>query len=125
MQDSRSSSRWKGLPTLLRAARKRAGITTVRAAEALDVRRPAIWEMEHGKRRVSAEELAKLADLYDVSATWLLERASSRARDDRAELAAQELARMSDADLDRLSAAIKIVRERRSPVLNMPGIGQR
>ena len=112
---------WKGLPTLLRDARKRAGITTVQAAEALDVRRPAISELEHGKRKVSAEELGKLADLYGVSVTWLLGRASNAARDDRAELAAQVLATMSDAQLDRLSAAIKIVRERRSPLLNMPG----
>ncbi len=114
-------SPWKGLPTLLRDARKRAGITTVEAAEVLDIRRPAIWEMEHGKRKVSAEELDKLAELYGVSVTWLLGRTSSAARDDRAELAAQELAKMSDAQLDRLSAAIKIVRERRSPLFNMPG----
>jgi len=90
-------------------------------AEALEVRRPAISEIEHDKRKVSAEELGKLADLYGVSATWLLERASSAARDDRAELAAQVLAGMSDAQLDRLSAAIRIIRERRSPLLNMPG----
>lgn len=109
------------MPTLLRDARERAGITTVEAAEALDVRRPAISEIEHGKRRVSAEELGKLADLYGVSVTWLLERASSAARDDRAELAAQVLAGMSDAQLDRLTAAIRIVRERRSPGLNMQG----
>ncbi len=119
--NSKSRSSWKGLPTLLRAARKRAGITTVQAAEELDVRRPAISEMENGKRKVSAEELATLADLYGVSATWLLKRASSAARDDRAELAAQALANMSDAQLDRLSVAIKIVRERRSSLLNMPG----
>ncbi|MBA2272547.1 MAG: helix-turn-helix transcriptional regulator [Actinobacteria bacterium] len=56
-------------------------ITTVQAAEALDVRRPAISELEHGKRKVSAEELGKLADLYGVSVTWLLGRASNAARD--------------------------------------------
>ncbi|MDQ3661193.1 MAG: helix-turn-helix transcriptional regulator [Actinomycetota bacterium] len=121
MTTLRSRAPWKGMPTLLRDARERAGITTVEAAEALDVRRPAISEIEHGKRRVSAEELGKLADLYGVSVTWLLERASSAARDDRAELAAQVLAGMSDAQLDRLTAAIRIVRERRSPGLNMPG----
>ena len=121
MPTPRARAPWKGLPTLLRDARERAGITTVEAAEALEVRRPAIWEIEHDKRKVSAEELGKLADLYGVSATWLLERASSAARDDRAELAAQVLAGMSDAQLDRLSAAIRIVRERRSPLLNTPG----
>lgn len=115
-----SRSSWRGLPTLLRAARERAGVTTVAAAQALNIRRPAISEIENGMRKVSAEELAKLADLYGVSANWLLERSSTSARDDRAELAAQVLAKMSDAELDRLSHAIRIVRERRGRSLNLP-----
>jgi transcriptional regulator with XRE-family HTH domain len=102
------------LPGRLRAARKHAGVTTVAAASALGIRRPAISEIEHGKRKVSAEELAKLAGLYGVSVTWLLERVSTKATDERATLAAQALAGMSDAQLDRLSAAIRIVKERRS-----------
>lgn len=120
MQQTGSASSWKGLPTLLRDARKRAGITTVTAAKALGIRRPAIWEMENGKRKVGAEELAKLADLYGVSVSWLHARKSSRARDDRAELAAQVLAGMTAAQLDLLIKAIQIVRERRSALLNMP-----
>jgi transcriptional regulator with XRE-family HTH domain len=114
-----------GLPTLLRDARRRAGVTTVQAANALGVRRPAIWEIEHGRRKVSAEELATLADLYGVSVTWLVGRASSGARDDRAALAAQVLANLSDAQLDRLMSAIRIVKERRSPLANLPGGGRR
>jgi transcriptional regulator with XRE-family HTH domain len=116
---------WTELPRLLGDARRRAGVTTVQAADALGIRRPAVWELEHGKRNVRAEELATLADLYGVSVTWLIGRASSGARDDRAELAAQVLANMSDAELDRLMSAIRIVRERRSPMLNVPGGGQR
>lgn len=120
MPHTNSPSTSAGLPRLLRDARRRAGITTVRAATVLGIRRPAIWEIESGKRRASAEELAKLADLYGVSVTWLLGRASTGAKDDRAALAAQVLANMSDAGLDRLEAAIRIVKERRSPLLNMP-----
>ncbi len=118
MADGVSSS-WKGLPTLLREARMRAGVTTVRAAEALGIRRAAIWEMENGRRKVSAAELVQLAHLYRVSETWLMDRASSRARDDRAELAAQVLAGLTDPQLELLLDAIRIVRERRSPMLNM------
>jgi transcriptional regulator with XRE-family HTH domain len=111
----------RNVPRLLHDARTRAGITTVQASDALGIRRPAIWEIEHGKRKVTANELAKLADLYGVSVTWLMGRASSRARDDRAELAANVLAKMSDTQLDRLMHAIRIVKERRSSLLNMPG----
>jgi transcriptional regulator with XRE-family HTH domain len=118
MRDGPSSS-WKGLPTLLQQARTRAGVTTVRAAKALGIRRAAIWEIENGRRTVSAAELFQLADLYGVSETWLMDRASSRARDDRAELAAQVLAGLTDTQLERLLEAIRIVRERRSPMLNM------
>jgi transcriptional regulator with XRE-family HTH domain len=118
MVDGASSS-WKGLPTLLKQARKRAGVTTVRAAKALGIRRAAISEMENGRRKVSATELVQLADLYGVSETWLMHRAGSRARDDRAELAAQALAGLTDPQLERLVEAIRIVRECRSPTLNM------
>jgi transcriptional regulator with XRE-family HTH domain len=111
---------WQGLPTLLRQARDRAKVSTVEAARELGVRRPAIWEIEHGKRRCEAQELAKLARLYGVSVSWLLGRASSRARDDRADLAAELLAHLSDDALGRLEAAIRIVKERRSPGVNMP-----
>jgi transcriptional regulator with XRE-family HTH domain len=97
----------------------------VQAADALGIRRPAIWEIENRQRKVSAEELTKLADLYGVSVTWLMGRASSGARDDRAELAAHVLAKMSDAQLDRLMHAIRIVKERRSPLANLPGGGRR
>jgi len=84
------------------------------------VRRPAIWELETGARRCSAEELARLADLYGVSAEWLLGRVHHRARDDRAELAAQVLAHLNDEALARLEQAIRIVKERRSPGVNLP-----
>ena len=96
-------------------AREQAGLTTVQAAKALGVRRPAIWEMEHGKRQVKAGELAQFAELYHVSETWLLAIPGRRAKDNRATLAADVLAGMSEADLDRLGQAIRIVRQRRSP----------
>jgi transcriptional regulator with XRE-family HTH domain len=76
--------------------------------------------MEHGKRRVKGEELAKLADLYGVSETSLLGKGSTGARDSRAELAAQELVHLSDQALDRLEAAMRIVRKRRGASLNLP-----
>jgi transcriptional regulator with XRE-family HTH domain len=98
----------------LRAARVNAGVSTVAAARALGVRRPAIWEMETARRRCQANELSRLADLYGVSLTYLLGQRSARARDDRASLAADVLANLSDDALKRLEKAIAIVKERRS-----------
>ena len=107
-------------PSRLREARTRAGVTAVRAAKALGIRRAAIHEMESGTRRVGAEELFRLAELYHVSPSWLMERKPGHAQDDRAELAAQRLAHLTASQLERLLDAITIVQERRSPVLNMP-----
>jgi transcriptional regulator with XRE-family HTH domain len=63
---------WTGLPTLLMEARERRGLSRAAVADALGLRRPAIWEIENGKRHIRADELAELADLYGVSVNWLL-----------------------------------------------------
>jgi len=49
--------------------------------------------MEAGNRRITAEELAKLADLYDTKITWLLGESADRASadDPKLQLAAREL----------------------------------
>jgi transcriptional regulator with XRE-family HTH domain len=107
-------------PGRLRSARLRAGVSTVQAARVLGVRRPAIWEMEHGRRRCQPAELAALADLYGVSMTYLLGRRSARARDDRAARAANVLAYLSEDALRRLEQAIAIVKKRRPASNNLP-----
>jgi len=89
----------------------------VEVARRLGIRRPAIFEMEHGKRKVSADELAKLATPYRVSESFLRGERSSRSTDNRAVLAEDVLAHMSTTELDRLMKAIQIVRQRRSPLL--------
>src|SRR5438552_2230577 len=55
----------------LREAREMAGLTQTAAAEALGMRRPSVSEIESGRRRVTTDELYKIADLYGVSADWL------------------------------------------------------
>ena len=47
----------------LRQARAEAGLSQERVAEWLAVRRPAIAEIESGKRAVKSTELVRLADL--------------------------------------------------------------
>ena len=96
----------------IREARKMAGLSQKQLADLLKLHRPAISEIEAGNRRVSAEELRHLADLLDVSASWILGESADEAEeeDPRLQLAAREFRRLKPADLDRLLkllAAIK------------------
>jgi transcriptional regulator with XRE-family HTH domain len=93
-------------------AREAAGLTQGQVAKMLTVHRPTISEIEAGRRRVSADELIKLADIYGVSVDWItLERtAESDPADDRIMLAARQLSKMKDEDLDRLMTLIRMLR---------------
>ncbi len=88
----------------LREARKMAGISQGQVAKLLEMHRPTISEIEAGNRRVSAEELSKFAEMYDVTVSWLLaETAEQLETDDpRLQLAARELSKLKPDDLDRL-----------------------
>jgi len=52
--------------------RKRAGISQQRLAEMLGVSRTTITQIENGKRKVSADELARLSEIYNLSVDKLL-----------------------------------------------------
>src|SRR5262245_10188962 len=88
----------------LKEARKLAGISQSHVAKMLDLHRPSVSEIEAGNRRVSAEELVQLAEIYDVSVAWLLGEAPDTlsAQDPRLELAARELSKLKPDDLDLL-----------------------
>ena len=88
----------------LREARKAAGLSQGQVAKLLQMHRPTISEIEAGTRRVSAEELVKFAETYDVTVSWLLgETAEQLEMDDpRLQLAARELSKLKPDDLDRL-----------------------
>jgi len=86
----------------LRAAREQAGLSQSQAAKVVGLHRPAITEIEAGRRSVSAEELAALADTYGVDTNWLVEAEKADPTRDRMELAARELGKLNSEDLDRL-----------------------
>lgn len=92
------------IATRLREARKVAGLSQGQVAKLLAMHRPTISEIEAGNRRVSAEELTKFAETYDVTVSWLLgESAEQLETDDpRLQLAARELGKLKPDDLDRL-----------------------
>src|SRR5437660_11898588 len=88
----------------LKEAPKLAGLSQGHVAKILGLHRPSVTEMEAGNRRVSADELARLAEIYDVSVAWLLGEAPDtiNAQDPRLELAARELSKLKPDDLQRL-----------------------
>src|SRR3546814_20705092 len=91
------------IPVRLRAAREAAGLSQGQVAKLMNMHRPTISEMEAGNRRITADELSRLADLYDTKLTWLLGDAPERAATDdpTLQLAARELSKLKPDDLDR------------------------
>ena len=101
----------------LREARKLAGLSQGHVAKMLGLHRPSVSEMEAGNRRVSADELARLAELYDVSVAWLLGETPDAldAQDPKLELAARELSKLKPEELDRLLRLLAAMRGNGSP----------
>jgi transcriptional regulator with XRE-family HTH domain len=101
----------------LKEARKLAGLSQGHVAKILGLHRPSVSEMEAGNRRVSATELARLAEIYDVNVAWLLGEApyTLDAQDPRLELAARELTKLKPDDLDRLLKLLAAMRSDPAP----------
>ncbi|WP_291445517.1 helix-turn-helix transcriptional regulator [Desulfovibrio sp.] len=93
----------------LQLARKQAGLTQGQIASIIGLPRPAISEIEAGRRKVSAEELIALSEAYGISISWLTS-LSSRATPPAVELAARELAKLKQEDLDAVLNLLKTLR---------------
>ena len=106
------SSKRSQVAERLKEARKLAGLSQGHVAGLLGLHRPSVTEMEAGKRRVSADELARLAEIYDVSVAWLIGEAPEKldARDPRLELAARELTKLKPEDLEHLLRLLAALR---------------
>ena len=88
----------------LKEARILSGLSQAQAADKMGLQRPAISEIESGKRKVSADELIQFANLYKVDTAWLLH----EDKEDDLKFAARELSKLSDADREKLFAILKI-----------------
>lgn len=101
---SPSISKKESIASRLALARKFAGLSQAQVAKILKLHRPSISEIEAGRRNVSAEELAKLADIYKVSLDWLTCKNTSETTEtkDRIQLAARELAKLKEEDLNKI-----------------------
>ena len=106
------SSKRAQIAERLREARKLAGLSQVQVAKILGLHRPSVSAMEAANRRVSAEELARLAEVYDVSVAWLLGEATGAldVHDPRLELAARELSKLKPDDLETLLELLAAMR---------------
>jgi len=97
----------------LKEARKLSGLSQAHVAELIELQRPAISEIESGNRTVSADELARFASIYDVSVVWLLGKVEDEVdlRDEKLQLAARELKKLSGDDLTRLLRILATLKE--------------
>jgi transcriptional regulator with XRE-family HTH domain len=95
----------------LRTARKMAGLSQGQVARELGLHRPSVSETEAGRRRVSVEELGRLAELYKVDVGWLAGEDQGDGQQERVELAAKELAKLDKEDLDRVLDLLRALRE--------------
>ncbi|MEJ7669603.1 MAG: helix-turn-helix transcriptional regulator [Casimicrobiaceae bacterium] len=96
----------------LREARKMAGLSQGQVAKLLALHRPTISEIEAGNRRISADELPRFAEAYDVTVSWLLAESPEQLETDdpRLQLAARELSKLKPDDLDRLLRLLAAMR---------------
>jgi transcriptional regulator with XRE-family HTH domain len=97
-------SRKKIIANRIRAAREMSGLSQGQVAKMLGLHRPSISEAEAGNRTVTAEEIARMAEIYDVPVTWLLGEGADRldANEDKIQLAARELSKLRPEDQERL-----------------------
>lgn len=100
----------------LRVAREAAGLSQGQVAKLMGLHRPTISEIEAGRRRVTGEELVQFAGFYGVGVDWLTSTTQeSDPSEDRILLAARELAKMKDEDLDRLLSLLRMLRKPGEP----------
>jgi transcriptional regulator with XRE-family HTH domain len=108
--DDLNSKRIK-IANRLKKARELSGLSQAQVAKKLNVARPAISEIEAGRRKVSAEELSQFSKLYKVDSSWIL----SENDDDmdvsqgKLKFAARELSRMSEEDKNKLFDILNIL----------------
>lgn len=96
----------------LREAREASGLSQGQVAKKLDLHRPTVTEIEAGRRKVSAQELEKLAAIYGVTVDWIVSGATGDdSTDAKMLMAARELSKMSEDDLARLMKMLRMLRK--------------
>lgn len=97
------------IATRLKEARLSSGLSQEQAAEKIGLKRPAISEIESGKRKVTAEEIIFFANLYKVNKSWLLLEEDNDTDLERYKFAAREISKLSKEDMEKLFHVLKIL----------------
>ena len=110
MNNKSNTSERKKIAERLKEARALAGLSQESAAKILGIQRPAVSEIESGRRKVSAEEIIQFSKIYKVSTSWLLLKDEAETEmDEQLKVAARELSKMSDTDRKKLLEILKIL----------------
>lgn|SRR5574344_778218 len=85
-------------------ARDRAGLTQNQLSKLLNIPRPSVVEIEAGNRKVSAEELIAMSDIFEVDINWLAGKGenNSNVQRDRIQLAARNIASLKTEDINKI-----------------------
>ena len=98
-----SDNERKVVASRLRTAREMAGLSQAQVAKILGLHRPSVSEMEAGRRKVSVDELTKLAEIYSVDIVWLAgSTPDTKKGEERIRFAARQLAKLKSDDLDKI-----------------------
>lgn len=101
----------KNISSRLCLAREMAGLTQRQVARSMGWHRPTVSEIEAGRRKVNAEEIALLAEIYGVNILWIMGQDEGPVSESgRVTLASRELSKLKDEDLDRLLQLIRALR---------------
>jgi transcriptional regulator with XRE-family HTH domain len=94
-------------------ARKNAGLSQAQVGKMMGLHRPSISELEAGRRNVSSEELVKFAEIFSVSVSWLTckDEDEHDPKKDRIELAARELSKLKEDDLEKVINLLTSLRQ--------------
>jgi transcriptional regulator with XRE-family HTH domain len=111
MQNNNSNTEKEKIAARIRDARVMAGLSQAQAAEKLALQRPAISEIESGKRKVSAEEIIQLSQLYRVDTSWLLlqDDENGSALPEQVRFAARELSKLKPEEMNKVIDIIKML----------------
>ena len=108
MENENLSSDREKIAARLKDARVLAGLSQAQAAEKLGLQRPAISEIEAGKRKVTAEEIIQFSDIYCVDTSWLLLRDNEH-EPSQLKFAARELSKLKEEDIQKVLEVLKIL----------------
>lgn len=109
MSNKNNASEREKIAERLKEARMLSGLSQENAAKILGLQRPAISEIESGKRKVSAEEIIQFSKIYKVTTSWLLLKEEEELQnDEQFKVAARELGKMNEADRKKLLEILKL-----------------